>query len=265
MTFPNEKDAKLAKWLDELGISRVDKTKLLAVFTHPSYKGMDPTAEDYERLEFIGDAVLGLVSAEELVTTFIESEGVMTEKRKALVNNETLSHIFERLKMGDFLRAALKFQPSSKDKANVVEALFGAVFLDLRYDACRQLWDTIHRKIGEPRKKKVLAPSTPEEAQNREAYLKFYQDLGLTPKNAKNTLQELCQKQNLPLPEYEEVKREGPDHEPFFQVKVTAKLFNKIPLLTYTAIGEGRKKGIAEIKAAEKLCDQIFLPYSPQD
>jgi len=265
MTLPIEEDANLEKWLQDLGINGIDKKKMLAVFTHPSFKGIDPAAEDYERLEFLGDAVLGLISAEELVISSSETVGSMTEKRKLLVNNETLSRIFDRLKMGRFLRKAIKFHPSHKDKANVVEALFGAIFLDLRYDACKQLWETIFRKIGIPPRRKVIAPSTPENAQAREAYLKFYHDLGLTPKNAKNTLQELCQKQNLPLPEYEELKRNGPNHEPFFQVKVTAKLFKKQPFLNYSAIGEGRKKCIAEMKAAERLCDQIFLPYIPQD
>jgi len=265
MTFPNEAETLLARWLDELGIGLVDRAKIRAAFTHPSYKGIDSAAEDYERLEFLGDAVVNLVTAEELVRSTTESEGTMTEKRKTLVNKDSLAQIFDRLQMGTFLRASMNLQPSVKDKASVVEAVFGVVFLDLHYDACRQLWEIIHRKIGAPRKKKVFAPSTPEEQQHRDAYVAVYAQLGLMPKNAKNTLQELCQKQDLPLPAYEELERVGPDHNPYFRVQVTVLLFNTLPRRIFTATGEGRTKRIAEIAAAEDLCDQVFLPYVPQD
>ncbi|OLS13709.1 MAG: hypothetical protein RBG13Loki_2673 [Promethearchaeota archaeon CR_4] len=167
--------------------------------------------------------------------------------------------------MGAFLRTSVYLQPSVKDKANVVEALFGAVFLDLQYEACRHLWDSIHKKIRPPRNARIIDPSTPQEQQKQAEYMIIYAQLALIPKNAKNTLQELCQKQNLPLPTYTVLEHGGPDHKPFFKVQVTAYLFKDYPRQIFTATGEGRTKRIAEIAAAESLCEQIFLSYVPQD
>jgi ribonuclease-3 len=252
---------KYIQWLQTLNIADLDIQKIITAFTHPSYKGMVPNVEDYERFEFLGDAVLELISAEELVTNFQLSEGAMTEKRKQMVNNEYLSQVFDRLKIQPLIRTALNYTPSIKDKANFVEALFGAYYLDKKYDACKVLWDFIQTRMGINKKKVKAAPISQEEKQNKEAMVNYYKELGLTPKNAKSMLQELCQKQNLDLPTYEQVERSGPDHDPVFRVKISAKLFNRPPSWTYSAIGAGKSKKIAEIKAAEELCKQIFLDY----
>jgi ribonuclease-3 len=256
---------KYMVWLQTLNISDLDQQKIITAFTHPSYKGMVPNVEDYERFEFLGDAVLELISAEELVTNYQLSEGVMTEKRKQLVNNDYLSQIFDRLKMQPLIRTALNYTPSVKDKANFVEALFGAYFLDKKYDACKGLWDTIQTKMGINKKKVKAAPISQEEKQNKDAMVNYYKEIGLTPKNAKSMIQELCQKQNLDLPTYEQIERTGPDHDPVFKVKITGILFNTIPKWTRTAIGVGKSKKIAEIKAAEELCKQIYLDFITSD
>ena len=252
---------KLIAWLQTLNIADIDLQKIITAFTHPSYKGMVPNVEDYERFEFSGDAVLELISAEELTKNFQLSEGAMTEKRKQIVNNEYLSRVFDRLKIQPLIRTALNYIPSLKDKANFIEALFGALFLDKNYEACKVVWDKIQIKMGINKKKVISAPISAEEKQNKDSMQAFYKELGLTPKNSKSMLQELCQKQNLPLPEYEQTDRLGPDHDPVFKVKVTAILFNCPPNWTYSAIGIGKSKKIAEIKAAEELCKQIYLEY----
>lgn len=267
MTEIRESDKqKILGWLTALGIADLDLQKVVTAFTHPSYKGMFPNVEDYERFEFLGDAVLELISAEELVKNpDLLSEGAMTEKRKQIVNNDYLSQVFDRLKIQPLIRAAISYTPSVKDKANFVEAIFGALFLDKAYDACKELWNVIQAKMGINKKKVVSTPISAEEKQNKDAVQAFYKELGLTPKNAKSMLQELCQKQNLPLPLYELVERSGPDHDPQFKVKVTAVLFNRPPRWTYTAIGIAKSKKIAEIKAAEVLCKQIFLEFVSTD
>lgn len=252
--------------LRDLSVERVDGPKILAAFTHPSYKGIAPHEEDYERLEFLGDAVLDLVAAQALVEeSGTASEGAMTERRKQYVSNEVLAHVFDHFKLATLIRAAVNYAPSLKDKADVVEALFGAVFLtpDNGYTACWHLWHAVRERMGFHRKTRVRAPQTAEEEANRTEYEFFYQSLGLTPKNAKSSLQELCQKQNLPLPSYDLLARAGPDHDPAFTVKITAKLFDRIPRLTYTAQATAKSKKLAELKAAEQLCEQIFLPYTP--
>ncbi|GAB4313826.1 MAG: ribonuclease III [Promethearchaeota archaeon] len=255
---------ELSKVVEGLGVTGVDAALLVTAVTHPSYKGLGFEVEDYERLEFVGDAVLDLLAAHDLVEEGRWSEGEMTERRKSMVSNEVLSRAFGYLKLDRLLRAPPQYSPSLKDKANVVEALFGAVFLSPNqgYDACRRMWRALRQKIGLIPKKKVRPPNTREEEINREAYLKFYESLDLTPKNAKSALQELCQKQNLPLPQYEVVSVEGPPHDPTFTVKVTAVLFDKIPRLTHAALGVARSKKAAELKAAENLCSQVFLPYT---
>lgn len=65
---------KYMVWLQTLNISDLDQQKIITAFTHPSYKGMVPNVEDYELFEFLGDAVLELISAEELVTNYQLSE-----------------------------------------------------------------------------------------------------------------------------------------------------------------------------------------------
>jgi ribonuclease-3 len=253
----------LVAWLTTLNLADLDLQKVITAFTHPSYKGMFPNVEDYERLEFLGDAVLELISAEELVLNYQLSEGAMTEKRKQIVNNDYLSQVFDRLKIQPYIRTALNYSPSIKDKANFIEAIFGALYLDKGYEACKTLWDTIQVKMGINKKKSKSMPISAEEKQNKETMQNFYRELGLTPKNAKSILQELCQKQNLEIPQYEQIERLGPDHDPTFKVKVSAVLFNHPPIWTYTTVGVGKSKKLAEIKAAEDLCRQIFLDYLP--
>jgi ribonuclease III len=252
---------QLKEWLVKNSIKPMNLPALITAFTHPSYKGMVPEVEDYERLEFLGDAVLDLVSAEELINESTDTEGVLTEKRKQLVNNDYLAKIFDRLKMGPLTRTALNYSYSIKDKANIVEAFFGALFLEHKYDYCKEVWQIFQRKMGINKKQVIKAPLTSEETQNRDELLQFYQTLGLTKKNAKSMLQELCQKQKLPIPTYKLLERKGPDHDPVFHVKVSGVFFQGPPLWNRHAIGEGKNKKEAEINAAEKLCNELYLEY----
>ncbi|MCF2141343.1 MAG: hypothetical protein K9W44_14890 [Candidatus Lokiarchaeota archaeon] len=256
---------KLFNWLKKQRIINMDIKILITAFTHPSYKGVFPEVEDYERLEFLGDAVLDLVSAEDLIKHSSANEGVLTERRKQLVNNENLSQIFDRLKISSFIRTAPHYKPSIKDKANFIEAFFGALFLEHRYEYCVIVWRQFQEKMGKIKKKIYHAPLSPEDEQNKEELKQFYRSIGLTPKNAKSMLQELNQKQGLDLPNYELIEHFGPDHNPTFRVKVSGIFFTGPPKWTRSAIGEGKSKKIAEIRAAEKLCDQIYLDYIPFD
>ncbi|MHA1522686.1 MAG: ribonuclease III family protein [Promethearchaeota archaeon] len=269
----------LQAWLHLLGIEKdLEKNEnYITAFTHPSYKGMFPKAEDYERYEFLGDSVLDLISAEELFFEQNFSEGVMTEKRKLLVNNEYLAQVYDRLKMAQFTRTAVNYVPSTKDRANYVEAFFGALFIEFGYKKCKAVWDLMQNKMkemsnigkmdimgemGMNKKKTIGKHLTAEEKQNETEMKQIHKQMGLIPKNAKSSLQELCQKLNFPIPEYTLVEQTGSDHEPFFKVKVAA----RVQLLsneTQSAMGEGRSKKAAEVKAAEALCDEIYLDYIP--
>lgn len=258
---------KLLDWSKLLDLEKIDHKLIITAFTHPSFKGLYPDVEDYERLEFLGDSVLDLISAEELLKGTHDSEGVLTEKRKLLVNNDYLATIFDNLKIDQLIRTAISYIPSTKDKANFVEALFGAIFLMIGYEETKIRWDLMQIKIGKMKKKKIELSHTPDEQENRTSSLEFYNKLGLTQnqKNAKSMLQELCQKQGLDLLEYTLIKRSGPDHNPIFKVQVSGVVFNHVPRWKHKAIGEGNTKKHAEIKAAEALCDKIFLEYIPSD
>jgi ribonuclease-3 len=249
-------------------IADLDQQKVVTAFTHPSFKGMDPSVEDYERLEFLGDAVLNLIAAEELIKNTTLSEGSMTEKRKILVNNETLRQIFDVLEIFPLVRTQNNYPLSKKDKADFIEAIIGAQFLDKDYQACKELWTKFQKKIAEKslvQKLKFESENPGIDAEISRSLKNFYMDLGLEPKNAKSMLQELCQKQNLPIPLFEVIEKSGPDHDPLFKVQVTGILFQNSPDKSYTAIGWGKTKKNAEFKAAEALCDQIYLTYIPSD
>ncbi len=257
----------LLGWLKLIDLEKIDQKLIITAFTHPSFKGLYPDVEDYERLEFLGDAVLDLISAEELIKDTHDSEGVLTEKRKLLVNNDFLAKIFDNMHINMLIRTAINYVPSTKDKANFVEALFGAIFLIKGYDESKIIWNLMLEKIGKTKKKKIKPPQTPDDQENRNASLEFYNKLGLTQfqKNAKSMLQELCQKQGLDLLDYVLIEKSGPDHNPIFKVQVSGVVINHVPRWKHSAIGEGQTKKQAEIKAAEALCDEIFLEYIPSD
>lgn len=247
-------ELKLNQWLDELKIEKINTEILKASFTHPSFKGMDPNVKDYERLEFLGDAVLDLVSAEDLIKQSKENEGILTEKRKQIVNNDFLAQIFEKLHFHKIIRTAKRYCLSRKDRANFVEAFFGAFFLERGYDFCVDLWHNIQLKMEDLSKSSQEAQLSPEEKNLKKTLQQLYERFDLKPKNAKSLLQELSQKQNQKIPIYENLGKSGPEHAPTFVVKVHLSSGR-------SALGTGRTKKQAELNAAEHLCDQIFLEY----
>ncbi|WP_457557958.1 ribonuclease III family protein [Candidatus Harpocratesius sp.] len=253
----------LVSWLKSFNLHNIVLPMIITAFTHPSYKSIEPYAEDYERFEFLGDSVLDLVTAEELIRESNAKEGVLTELRKQIVNNEYLANVFDQLKIQQFIRTAAKYSPSIKDKANILEAFFGAIFLNFGYRKCVDVWEMIQAKMGKRPKRVPKPPLSPEDVENKAQNQVFYKSLGLTPKNAKSMLQELCQKQSLEIPKYTLIEQSGPEHNPLFRVKVSAILFAGPPQWVRMAIGEGSNKKTAEINAAERLCDQIFLEYIP--
>ena len=231
------------RFLSDLDLHFIDFSVFEAAFTHPSYKGINPAAEDYERLEFLGDAVFGLLAADSLFHHSIDSEGIMTERRKALVSNTALAKLFDVLSMSSLMRAAAQYQPTMNDKAHVVEAFMGAAFVDQGYAACFDLWAKILAQAG------AVGPETAV----------------ATPQNAINALQELYQDQGVDLPVYEEIAREGPDHNPTYYFRVTAQPLHSAPDLIYSAIGTGNSKKAAKLAAAVKMCENLDLPYMPVD
>jgi ribonuclease-3 len=173
-----------------------DKPSILAVaLTHPSISG----SHNYQRLEFLGDRVLGLVIATWLLEMFPgEAEGKLNRRFTALVRKETLADMARTLG----LEQAMMLTPGAetegtRDKeavqADVTEAVIGAMYLDGGFDVA----DSFIRKHWKP-----LMSEGPS------AF-----------KDNKTQLQEWCQARSLPLPRYKLVERTGPDHNPVFTIE----------------------------------------------
>jgi ribonuclease-3 len=208
-----------------LGVDLGDDDLLVRALTHRSYayeKGGLPTNE---RLEFLGDAVLGLIVTDHLYLTHPElPEGQLAKLRAAVVNMNALATVSRRLGLGEWLLLGRGEEATGgRDKASILadglEALIGAVYVGCGLDACRAL---VHRLFDEMM----------EHAATRGASLDW-----------KTSLQELTAAQLLGVPEYL-VTESGPDHEKSF---VATALLSAQPWGT----GEGRSKKEAEQRAAE--------------
>ncbi len=260
--------SSFSDWLASKGVAGVNPSYILAAITHPSYRSLDPAAESYERLEFLGDAVINLLVADILYRAMPTApEGILTERRAALVSRDALVVVFDRLGLVRFLRASPGYVPSLKDKGNVVEALFGAVFVWKDFEACHALWLAISEAMPLLPVAGAPQPSPPGVSPARTAYQALYESLGISlipAHNAKNALQELCQKQGLPLPTYEFVSQTGPDHNTQHQVRLILRPFARDPAAIFKTTGEGSSRKVAALQAAACLCDLISLPYTPQ-
>ena len=209
-----------------LGYTFRDRDLLTLALTHSSFaREQSPQIEHNERLEFVGDSVLGLVAAERLLHRFPEhDEGRLTKLKAALVNSRHLSSVARSIGLGDELRFGRAEQKAGRSKpgllADALEALLGAAFLDGGLDAARAIAGRL-----------ILS-----DAQIAEA------DDTLEEANAKSALQELLQSRGLPLPEYELVEETGPAHQRTFHVE--------LELNAFRTRASGRTKRIAEQAAA---------------
>lgn len=182
-----------------------------------------------ERLEFLGDAVLGCVIAEEIYRRFPEaSEGELTRLRAALVKGETLAEIGRVLSLGDYVRLGSGELKSGGFRrgsilACAVEALIGAVYLDGGFVAAQRLVMSLYRQR--------LENVSPEDEL----------------KDPKTRLQEFLQSRKLPLPRYELIRIEGEAHNQTFYVECMAETLDEpVP-------GHGSSRRKAEQSAAKKV------------
>ncbi|HEU0117965.1 MAG TPA: ribonuclease III [Alphaproteobacteria bacterium] len=200
--------------------------------THPSlagYKQRKKGAMPYERLEFLGDRVLGLIVAEWLYEKYPDaSEGELAKRHAALVNREALRVVAVEIGLGQHLRLARGEDASAARKnlatlPDAMEAIIGALYLDGGLKAASGF---IHRY--------------------------WQKDIGIAeaPADPKTVLQEWAQGQKLPLPQYKVVEHSGPAHAPKFIVEVTVK--GHAP-----ATAEGNSKREAQKAAALLLLQQV--------
>lgn len=190
-------------------------------------------AEHNERLEFLGDSLLGFIVADLLFELNPgASEGELSRMRSSLVNKTALAAIARKLELGKFLQLGTGERNSGgKDRdsilADTVEALIAAIYLDGGMAPCKVFVIAINGS-------KLATKS------------------GVTKqKDAKTRLQELLQAQGRKLPDYEVVEVAGAAHEQVFHVSC------KLESLNIQAQGSGSSKREAEQAAAEKILDSI--------
>ena len=210
----------------KLGHRFKDVSLLERALTHASVRGGKIERNDNERLEFIGDRVLGLAIVEVLVGQYPDAnEGELARRYNRLVRGEACAKVSRAIGLGAHLiLSESEADSGGREKttilADAAEALLGAVFLDAGFEKAR----TVVRKLWQDQSEPV-----PEVAVD-----------------AKSALQEWAQGQGLALPKYTVVSRKGPDHAPRFTAEVF--ISGRQP-----AQGEGASKRIAEQEAATAL------------
>ena len=198
--MPKRRDTALQQLFERLGFAFKDRSLVELALTHASARPSLKPNEDNERLEFLGDRVLGLAIAELLTASFPEaSEGELARRYNQLVRAETCAEVAQDWELGKLiLMSGGEADSGGRGKktilANACEAVLGAIFIDGGYAAAR---DIVHRFWA--------------------AELSGY---GLGTPDAKSVLQEWAQGRRLPLPRYIEIAREGPDHAPHFTAEV---------------------------------------------
>lgn len=212
-----------------LGYRFKNEALLARALTHASLRGARKAREDNERLEFVGDRVLGLAIVELLEETYpAATEGELARHLNRLVRGETCAKVGRALGLGDFLmlsesEAGSGGRLKATILADAVEAVLGAIFLEAGYKKAR---DVVRRLWG-----------------NEEV------SFGHAAADPKSALQEWAQGQGLSLPIYVEVERTGPDHAPSFTSEV--RIRGKSP-----ARGQGASKRAAEQAAASAMLER---------
>ncbi|MEO1017685.1 MAG: ribonuclease III [Pseudomonadota bacterium] len=215
---------------DALGYHFANRATLNEALTHASAsrpgRGAKRGRPSYERLEFLGDRVVGLIVAHLLIEEFPdEPEGALSPRHDALVRREMLAEIAIEIGINEWLELAAGEQESGgrgnpSILADCCEALIGALYLDGGYKAAsafvRRYWLPRIARMGQP------------------------------PRDPKTELQEWAHAQKLPLPDYQVLAHSGPAHAPTFEVEVTVQGKG-----SRTSVG--RSKRLAEQTAAQRL------------
>jgi ribonuclease-3 len=226
--------ADLKSLQQQLGFAFKDESLLQQAFIHSSYTNENPDLPvvDNERLEFLGDALLSFIVADELYLKFPDfHEGELTEMRASLIRQETLAEIAAELGLGEQLLLGKGEEISGGHRkqtnlADAFEALIGAMYIDQGLNPVRNfVLDKLSGKLA-----KVKATG-----------------IG---RNYKALLQELTQAKHKKLPVYRIAETSGPDHDKRFNVEVT--LENR-----KLGSGSGKTKRAAEMEAARSAWEKM--------
>lgn len=225
-----EKIAQLEKFF---GFSINDSSYFVKALTHRSYLELIPQLnKSNERLEFLGDSVLGLIVSEHLFITFGEKEeGFLTKYRSLMVNRDALANAASAMGLQNFILYDGRFVNGSTAGLNTIladalEAIIGAIYLDQGYETAT---DVVYKWIIEPN---TLDGELPAD------------------RNFKGKLLEYAHSQGFSSPVYSISKEEGPEHDKKFTVEVLidGKTFGT---------GSGKSKKTAEQSAAKNALDKM--------
>ena len=218
---------KVEKLFEELKIAPKNRELYKTAFSHSSYVNEHAMKNDYERLEFLGDAVLDLVMADYLYNNYKETEGEMTKVRASYVCENANYCYANTLHLQDYILLGHGQQKEGIKKtivADIFEALMGAIYLDLGYATARKvILNVVVPYIEDPK-------------------TTFFSDY-------KSSLQEYVQTNQKSL-EYVTVGEEGPAHDKTFTIEV------KIDDIVYGR-GVGNSKKEAEQEAAREALDKM--------
>ena len=205
-----------------------DKSLAIKAMTHSSYGDGQRRTRDNERLEFLGDRILGLLTAEALFHHSDAAEGRLARRLNALVRKETCAKIARDIGLGDaLLMSSSEEKQGGREKISILgdacEALMAAIYLDGGYGQVQ----AFYTKLWMPILKEVV------------------QRTAIDPKTQ---LQERAMAHGAALPKYSVLERSGPDHRPLFVIKVEVEGIG-------SAKGSGKSKRDAERYAAQHLLE----------
>ena len=221
----------LSKLEIELRYGFKNKSLLKTALNHSS--NVESRLESNERLEFLGDRVLGLIISKLLYLQFPkEHEGHLAQRYASLVRAESLALVAETLNLAEYITLPDgDLEASSQRRTTILsdtcEALIAAVYLDGGHEAASKLIESYWSSLI----KKYLKP----------------------PKDPKTELQEWAQKNKYPIPDYNIINQSGPDHDPIFTVGVSIEKNSVLPQCT----AQGPSIRNAETKAAKHLLQTI--------
>jgi ribonuclease-3 len=208
---------------ERLGHRFGDGRLLEQALTHRSFG-----SDNNERLEFLGDGVLGCAVAQELYARFPAiPEGKLTRLRAGMVRREALAEVAELLELAQLVRVGQSVAVTESIAADVVEALMGAIFVDGGYDAARAAVQKVFRPLFDR-----LDPLSAQ-------------------KDAKTQLQELLQARRRKLPEYRIVSESRRDRATQFEVECS------LPELGLNSAGSGNSRQKAEQQAAAAMLEKL--------
>ena len=231
------KNASYHSLCEKLGLSiGLDVGLLDQAFSHGSTGiGKQDRPTNYQRLEFLGDSVLGLLAAELLFEHQKDAnEGILSRLRSELVSGEVFAELAEDLGLRDFIQLGPSIaQVNTRILTETFEALCGAVFLSCGFETTK----AVFYPILLDKTKNLLE----QDASGQSKFTSF---------DAKSRLQELFQERYQERPSYQHIESSGPDHSPAFRVRC---VFRGETL----AVASGKSKKIAEKAAAKLAFDKV--------